>query len=82
MVKCSFPGWPARLFWKGTVQEATTCINGCVGGEVNRQRWVMNLKWLFMPCVLKKIEHGQACECVGVNSSRIKKELLQMQKNK
>ena len=30
---------------------------------------------------LFKIEHGQACECVGVNSSRIKKELLQMQKN-
>ena len=48
MVKCTFPGWPARLLWKGTFQEVTTCIFGCLGGEVNRQRWVMNLKWLYL----------------------------------
>ena len=36
MVECFFPGWPARLLRKETVQEVITCINGCIGGEVNR----------------------------------------------
>ena len=83
MVKCSVPGWPARILQKETVQDrVTTCINGCIGGEVNGQRWVMNMKWLFMPYALMyKLNMARcACECVGVtagvNSSRIKKELL------
>ena len=53
-----------------------------VGGEVNRQRGVMNLNWLLMLCavisIIFQIGMARLCECVGgcVASSRIKKDLL------